>query len=407
MQLPVNFAFDYGWREGRILQFAIFHLSCKFPNECFNLSIAKVVIFVDLSNMTIRRFVERLKTYYYRTTSRHLSLSKVFIIAICISLLTFIFLSYRLMRLTYSDKRANPPQPVIKCRFDGLRKPVFTPKDHHTHESVRIGKRVLVFVESQYTKHAKLIIATLEAARFEYKIENTGKSLPALTHYDKGRWSVIVFENLEAYINMDNWNRGLLDKYCQEYKVGMIIFVHSADEYGIDREKVPGFPLILRYNMALQDYRLNPFTELWRITRPGEVIPGPLTDDDWTVFEYNHSTYEPISYARAAPNQFLDPGYTIDNSTLVAALQDRGELDGIWRVYFGNGLRFWLHRLVFLDSLSYLSHGKLSLSLDRYIQVDVDDIFVGLIGTRMIPADVEVGQFERYMNRNSSKCQNI
>ncbi|KAK3090891.1 hypothetical protein FSP39_015504 [Pinctada imbricata] len=339
--------------------------------------------------MAFRRFVERFKTYYLRATSRHVSLSHIFILAICLSLVTFVILSYRLMSLSHPTRKANPPQPVIKCRLDGLNKPLFTPKDHHTRASVKLGKRVLVFVESHYTKHAKQIMAVLEAARFEYKIENTGKSLPALTHFDKGRWSVIVFENLEAYINMDNWNRGMIDKYCQEYKVGMIIFVHSAEEYGIDREKVPGFPLILRYNMALRDYRLNAFTELWRITRPGETIPGPLEDDNWTVFEYNHSSYEPISYARAAPNQFLDPGYTIDNSTLVAALLDRGGLDRIWRVYFGNGLSFWLHRLVFLDSLSFLSHGKLSLSLDRYIQVDVDDIFVGAVGTRMTPADVE------------------
>lgn len=62
---------------------------------------------------------------------------------------------------------------------------------------------------------------------------------------------------------------------------------------------------------------------------------------------------------------------------LATVVQDHGRLDGVQRVLFGSGLQFWLHRLLFLDALSYLSHGQLSLSLDRWILVDIDDIFVG------------------------------
>lgn len=69
--------------------------------------------------------------------------------------------------------------------------------------------------------------------------------------------------------------------------------------------------------------------------------------------------------------------------------QDCGELDGIQRVLFGSGLDFWLHRLLLLDAMSFLSHGKLSTSLQRYIQVDIDDIFVGQQGTRLRPVDVD------------------
>lgn len=69
-------------------------------------------------------------------------------------------------------------------------------------------------------------------------------------------------------------------------------------------------------------------------------------------------------------------------------MQDHGRYDGIQRVFFGGGLRFWLHNLLLLDSLSYLSHGQLSLSLNRMILVDVDDIFVGEKGTRLRKDDV-------------------
>jgi heparan sulfate N-deacetylase/N-sulfotransferase NDST2 len=71
-------------------------------------------------------------------------------------------------------------------------------------------------------------------------------------------------------------------------------------------------------------------------------------------------------------------------------VQDHGVYDGIQRVLFGGGLRFWLHKLLFLDSLSYLSHGQLSVSLQRFLLVDVDDIFVGEKGTRLRKDDVMV-----------------
>jgi heparan sulfate N-deacetylase/N-sulfotransferase NDST2 len=59
-------------------------------------------------------------------------------------------------------------------------------------------------------------------------------------------------------------------------------------------------------------------------------------------------------------------------------------------VLFGAGLKFWLHRLLFIDALSYLSRGRLSVSLKRYLLIDIDDIFVGEKGTRLRKNDVQV-----------------
>ena len=57
-------------------------------------------------------------------------------------------------------------------------------------------------------------------------------------------------------------------------------------------------------------------------------------------------------------------------------------------------MKFWLNKLLFLDSLSFLSHGQLSVSLQRYIQVDIDDIFVGEKGTRLQKDDIMVRKFD-------------
>ncbi|KAK9399120.1 NDST3: Bifunctional heparan sulfate N-deacetylase/N-sulfotransferase 3 [Crotalus adamanteus] len=42
-----------------------------------------------------------------------------------------------------------------------------------------------------------------------------------------------------------------------------------------------------------------------------------------------------------------------------------------------------LHKLIFIDAVSFLTGKRLPLSLDRYILVDIDDIFVGKEKTRM------------------------
>lgn len=48
-----------------------------------------------------------------------------------------------------------------------------------------------------------------------------------------------------------------------------------------------------------------------------------------------------------------------------------------------------MQKVIFLDAISFLSHGRLSLSLRRFILIDIDDIFVGESGTRMKAADVD------------------
>lgn len=80
--------------------------------------------------------------------------------------------------------------------------------------------------------------------------------------------------------------------------------------------------------------------------------------------------------------------FTGNRTLLTTVIQDHGHLDSIQRVLFGSGLRFWLHRLLFLDSLSYLSHGQLSLSLERMLLMDVDDMFVGERGKSSLMSSI-------------------
>ncbi|KAG5853388.1 hypothetical protein ANANG_G00072760 [Anguilla anguilla] len=257
-------------------------------------------------------------------------------------------------------------------------------------DSSRTDPVVLVFVESLYSQLGQEIVAILESSRFRYRTEiSPGKGdMPTLTDKDRGRFALVVYENILKYVNLDAWNRELLDKYCVEYGVGIMGFF-KANENSLLSAQLKGFPLFLHSNLGLKDCSVNPKSPLLFITKARAVERGPLPGDDWTVFQSNHSTYEPVLLAKTKSAESV-PQLGAGGAALhTSVVQDLGLHDGIQRVLFGNNLNFWLHKLVFVDAVSFLTGKRLSLSLDRYLLVDIDDIFVGKEGTRMKVPDVK------------------
>ncbi|NWQ72963.1 NDST4 sulfotransferase, partial [Columbina picui] len=248
---------------------------------------------------------------------------------------------------------------------------------------------VLLFVESQYSQLGQDIIAILESSRFQYHmvIAPAKGDIPPLTDNGRGKYTIVIYENILKYVSMDSWNRELLEKYCVEYSVSIIGF-HKANENSSPSTKLKGLPLHLYNNVALKDCVVNPQSPLLRITKAPRVEKGPLPGEDWTVFQFNHSTYQPVLLTELQTSR--PPPTALPKAALYATVvQDLGLHDGIQRVLFGNNLAFWLHKLIFIDAISFLSGNKLKLSLDRYILVDIDDIFVGKEGTRMNIDDVK------------------
>uniref|UniRef100_A0A3B3Q680 Bifunctional heparan sulfate N-deacetylase/N-sulfotransferase 1 n=1 Tax=Paramormyrops kingsleyae TaxID=1676925 RepID=A0A3B3Q680_9TELE len=283
--------------------------------------------------------------------------------------------------------RSESPSDCDGSRVNPSRRPLLRTVVPST--ASRTDPVVLVFVESLYSQLGQEIVAILESSRFKYRMEiSPGKGdMPTLTDKDRGRFKLVVYENILKYVNLDAWNRELLDKYCVEYGVGIIGFF-KANENSLLSAQLKGFPLFLHSNLGLRDCSVNPKSPLLFITRAREVERGPLPGDDWTVFQSNHSTYEPVLLAKTKSADSL-PALGLSPALHTSVVQDLGLHDGIQRVLFGNNLSFWLHKLVFVDAVSFLTAKRLSLSLDRYLLVDIDDIFVGKEGTRMKVSDVE------------------
>ncbi|XP_039396409.1 bifunctional heparan sulfate N-deacetylase/N-sulfotransferase 3 isoform X2 [Mauremys reevesii] len=256
-------------------------------------------------------------------------------------------------------------------------------------DPMRTDPVVLVFVESQYSTLGQDIITILESSRFQYHIEIApGKGdLPVLIDKNKGKYVLIVYENILKYVNMDSWNKGLLDKYCIEYGVSVIGF-HKGSENSLQSIQFKGFPFHVHGNLGVKDCCVNPHSPLLHVTKSSKLDKGPLPGNDWTVFQINHSAYQPVIFAKIKTTENLPLPIT-KNALHATVVHDLGLHDGIQRVLFGNNLNFWLHKLIFIDAVSFLSGKKLTLSLDRYILVDIDDIFVGKEGTRMNVNDVQ------------------
>ncbi|XP_057265535.1 bifunctional heparan sulfate N-deacetylase/N-sulfotransferase 1 isoform X2 [Pezoporus wallicus] len=118
-------------------------------------------------------------------------------------------------------------------------------------DSSRTDPLVLVFVESLYSQLGQEIVAILESSRFKYRTEIApGKGdMPTLTDKDRGRFALIIYENILKYVNLDAWNRELLDKYCVEYGVGIIGFFKALfDTQNELRTHIPNFTFNLGYS---------------------------------------------------------------------------------------------------------------------------------------------------------------
>ena len=67
---------------------------------------------------------------------------------------------------------------------------------------------------------------------------------------------------------------------------------------------------------SVQDAQLNAASPILRLTRSGETAWGPLPGGDWTIFQANHSTYEPLAWAH---RDSLD--YPTNKSPLATVIQ--------------------------------------------------------------------------------------
>jgi len=124
----------------------------------------------------------------------------------------------------------------------------------------------------------------------------------------------------------------------------------------------------------------------------------PLTRDyqaHATVSNSRKNKNEEQSHVKSNFEVLLSMNYQTNGSksaTSPVVVSDRGKVDGVKKVFIGGPITFWLMKLLLLDVIRDLTshHPVLRFGRERWVMVDIDDIFVAPKGRKMTPSDVQV-----------------
>lgn len=250
--------------------------------------------------------------------------------------------------------------------------------------------------KSATPKTLSYITRYLESFRIHYVMTRTDdRSLIDLKYETtkdarKAKYSLIIFYEFQTFLSLSRLARDAINNYCAKFNAGQIFF--AGNNYGTISE------LNLEIKRVEKDkhhsLRVNPDSKILWITKPGVETAKPsrarLTYIRVSPFDLRYETVAYLVPAGSAEEMLAN---VRGEDTRVAMLLDDGKKAGIKRIFTTLNSAFFLHGLLFLDALKYLSVLPPKYTLRRFIQVDIDDIFIGKTGLRLKKPDVQVRLF--------------
>ena len=215
----------------------------------------------------------------------------------------------------------------------------------------------------------------LGAVRVKYKATVAGRPLPEMVRSPRGRgkYLVVLFQDIKDYLAMPPPDRALLDAYCRQNRAGVIAFTPSAGgAVDLATNSTPFKVVEGRWGAApsstshplLRILKRNTNMTARAVAHTAGLVALAEDVEELLVVEGREgrsSTSLAVVVAGAVP--------------LVAVAGSSVE-----------ALRHWYLRLLLLDALGHVSAGQVSLPLTRLLMVDVDDMFVGT--ARLVASDV-------------------
>ena len=209
--------------------------------------------------------------------------------------------------------------------------------------------------------------------RLKYKNVPTGHRLPDLTRY-----RVVMFQDIRDYYGLDSTTRHSLDQHCRQFSVGILGFLPPVDPStaGIPESSNSSQPFTTSSPLAVLSLQTLPH-HLLRVLKANLTVPQPHPAPLWFNLRPGSEDVVPVVSARYD-----------DGSRGALVLEDQGQDSGVVKIIIGGSkiINFWLIKLLVIDALHYLSAGRLTFPLTRYVLVDIDDIFVG--SARLVKSDV-------------------
>ena len=318
-------------------------------------------------------------------------------------------------QITSLDAYVNEVERKIHLKENGLLQPTITAKPGLAESFSAHPRTVLIFTEYEESKLLGKLKVLLFSQRISVDIINWNRvedaflALPRLVDSQGlARYGGFIFDNDNIYRELDGFNKGILHDYCKKNDYGILVLSGQSDH-----EKETHFiqfgdmPLWIKYGVKkLYNTEINTQSSMPQMTKAGKTLECGLHRNNHAIFWSNHSSFEEVAYSFKDLDANIDNNFNLEDfwkgeyrseeyranrSKFVTIMYDKGDYDGIRRVFFGPKVEtLWQYKLLFLDALSVLSRGSLGRPLKRWILVDIDDIFVAHRGFRMKRDDVQV-----------------
>lgn len=244
-----------------------------------------------------------------------------------------------------------------------------------------------ILLLSEEHRSCDLVRPLLESVRFAYVHSSNLHSLNLYSN-SAPQFASIIYCTFSTFKNVSSNAevKSTLDLYSRAHSVGSIVIAGEDDESSASLDGA------LVDDLTLVSSRL--------VDMPSNLAYFVA---DATILRITKPTSNPIKFS---PSNKLKRAFILEPKEMFNH-EPIGQIlvEGKWEtvvtqicqtdknpttIFFSLvGMKLFIHQLLLLDSLSSTSQGLLSMALDRHLQIDIDDIFVGTAGTRLGQSDVD------------------
>ena len=253
----------------------------------------------------------------------------------------------------------------------------------HLH---RHDPRVLIICKKTTSSQNSLfLISILEPLRVKYKLKTVNslnsKDVIKLFDQDRSYYTLIIFESINSFKHIKKIYIDYIFEYCRKYRVGVITLLSDAfiqsQEYQIDGTRLELKTINSKnlnncyygstYKIEKNFFKLTRFLE-------DEVIISSI-DSDYKL-PVIATKLDDINESILKCNR--------DSSMVVKSMGNN-----VHKVFItANWFQLPTLKTILIDALIFASYERIFIDTKRYIQIDIDDIFVGSSGSRMKSSDV-------------------
>lgn len=276
--------------------------------------------------------------------------------------------------------------------------------------------RVLLLYDTASWRAAKAAKVFLEAQSISFDLHrHYSYRVPMLTAFVGGRetglFSVILASSsVSVFHHWSERERQPYLAYCRKYGVPLVgLTPLKDDQEKLSKAKLGNLTIFHIEPESIQKLSLND-SHKFHYAKPGVDITNHIQRSErWFGFKIASSAALEASqanlpehdgqvataatqYSTLAAVTFAEAG-SRNSNTVAVAIQDTGLYDGVVTLLLASPLTFWLTKLLLMDAIRALSPlPLLRFGRERWVMVDIDDIFVAPPGTKMVPEDVQVSQ---------------